>query len=174
MWSHIHAWLHAAAEDLVLDASGWKDPDDPNKAAPVSFSWDCAFEIATLPCFGGRLVGTREGSLWKIPMAAFKAPDEEEPTYSRKHTFSVSVSKGDGRAAAKSSVTVVPQKKERGKVLPTAVLARCGVCLASTEWRVGPQIISWHSLAEGSGICLGMPLCPCTRWYPTSAPMRLC
>lgn len=114
----------ATAEDLVLDASGWRDPDDPNKASPVSITWDCAFEIATLPCFNGRRIGTRSGSIWSIPMSAFEDTAGEEPAFNRTHTFSASVSKNDGRPAATAAVTVVPKRKEIGRVLPTAVLVR--------------------------------------------------
>jgi hypothetical protein len=104
---------------LVLDASGSVDPDDPGATTPLAFSWSCMRADFPMPCFSGGARGQQSGATWSLP-ASLLGLDVA-------HIFTVTVSKGEGETLRSASASLSMTPRTSSVPLPTGRLLRlCG------------------------------------------------
>lgn len=101
---------------LVLDASGSVDPDDPGAASPLGFSWSCTRADFPMPCFSGSDRGQQSGATWSLPVSLLGLDVA--------HTFTVTVSKGEGDNMRSASATLTMTPRTSKVPLPTGRLLR--------------------------------------------------
>lgn len=94
--------------DIILNAAGSYDPDDPQGTRPLSVVWECIRADYPAPCFtGANNTGNRTGLTWSLN-AKLLAPGLE-------HVFKATVKRTnadnsvDESSAATASVTFTPK-----------------------------------------------------------------
>lgn len=125
------------ARAITLNATSSFDPDDPLRAAPLRFDWECRRSDYPVPCFSGiNNAGNINGSVWSLPASTLTAGVE--------HTFTVLVSRIDpstGAAVSGSEAAASLIMTPRAAGVPSGRIRRvCGPATCPTAHTAGEPL----------------------------------
>jgi hypothetical protein len=124
--------LHWAGGDIVkadqlivLDATGSRDPDDPNGKQPLTYVWECIREDFPTPCFSSLDRGVQRAGKWTFSARLLTANIE--------HSFRVTIVKGSRSAIAPNPVKITAKAGQ----VPTGRIIR--LCSGGSDGQACPH-----------------------------------
>ena len=111
---------------IILDATGSKDPDDPNGKQPLTYLWECVREDFPTPCFSTLDRGVQRAGKWTFS-ARLLDPNIE-------HTFRVTVVKGGRSATATNPIKITAKAAQ----VPTGRIVR--LCSGAGDTQACPTL----------------------------------